>query len=82
MTDKEYITIEEGSVDVWICLCGNQSHLDGFWPCDANGNGVSPDIDGPWDGSSHVCGSCGRIFTTPTMEVIGQNPNPILLDEF
>jgi hypothetical protein len=73
----EFITVENADDDWWICVCGNEPDGSGFWPCDANGNGVSIDIDGSWDGHSHVCVECGRIFTTPSMQVIGRNPDPI-----
>ena len=39
---EEWITAE--AEDAWLCICGNQSHLDGFWPCDAAGNEVEPVI--------------------------------------
>jgi hypothetical protein len=77
----EYITLEDGNEYVWICVCGNMADNTGFWPCDTNGNGVTPDKDGPWDGIHLVCGRCGRIINQNTREVVGLNPNPILLDE-
>jgi hypothetical protein len=77
----EHIIHEDGIEEAWTCICGNKAHLDGFWPCDTAGNGVTIEKDGPWDGIHYVCYSCGRIFNQKTLEVVGMNPNPILLDE-
>ena len=77
----EHITLEDGNEDAWICVCGNEADSDGFWPCDTNGNGVTIDKDGPWDGILYVCAKCGRIFRQDTMEVVGLNPAPVLLEE-
>ena len=27
-----------GECDTWVCRCGNQGRLDGFYPCDVEGD--------------------------------------------
>ena len=44
----------------WLCDCGNQSHIDGFFPCDSNGTEVEPTVDSDWDGL-YVCARCERL---------------------
>jgi hypothetical protein len=73
---SEFITYEKGNEDAWVCICGNQPHHHGFYPCDEAGNEVEP-VTG-WEGL-YVCAKCGRIIQKDTLEVIGQNPNFKLL---
>lgn len=75
---KEFITHEAGSDEAWICICGNTPVSDGFYPCDKDGNEMTPSIGSDWD-SLYVCAKCGRIINQSTLEVLGQNPNPKLL---
>lgn len=48
--------------DWWVCSCGNQPDLDGFFPCDAYGAPVEPTPE-EWDGDRYVCMSCNTIYT-------------------
>lgn len=34
--------ISMANADDWTCLCGNQPHRDGFYPCDRDGREVEP----------------------------------------
>lgn len=45
MVTKEHISLEANSSDSWICVCGNTSFSDGFFPCDKNGDEIVPSID-------------------------------------
>lgn len=75
---SEKISHEVGSEDAWICLCGNVPSDDGFYPCDRKGNEMEP-VQG-WE-NLYVCLSCGRIINQDTLEVVGRNPNPKLLED-
>lgn len=79
MTTKEKITLENGSEDAWVCVCGNKPHQDGFYPCNEKGNEIEPLEGSDWNGL-YVCRKCGRIIQQDTLEVIGNNPNPVFLD--
>jgi len=77
--EREYITVqkdhEEGRFgDAWVCLCGNTSTSQGFYPCDDHGKQISPDVDGPWI-NLYVCDRCGRIINQDTLEVVGRASN-------
>jgi hypothetical protein len=76
IASKEFIKHEADNDEAWICLCGNQPHYDGFFPCDKNGNEMVP-AEGWQD--LYVCTRCGRIIDQNTLEVIGKNPNFVLL---
>lgn len=65
----EHITCEDGTPDAWVCLCGNETHLDGFFPYH-DGREVEPDVDGPWDGERFFCARCNRVITQGTLEVV------------
>jgi hypothetical protein len=73
---KEKISHAPGEEEAWICLCGNRPADDGFYPCDKEGNEMEP-VKG-WE-DLYVCASCGRIIQQTTLEVVGRNPQPILL---
>jgi len=75
---KQYISCEAGDEDAWVCICNNTPGAAGFYPCDSNGNEMSPDIGSNWV-NLYVCAECGRIINQDTLEVIGQNPNPKML---
>jgi hypothetical protein len=57
------------------CVCGNQVHTDGFYPCDpTTGQEIDePYREGPWNGRSYVC-SCGRVIDQTTLAL---NPSPV-----
>lgn len=76
---KEVISHEKGNDEAWICICGNTPESDGFYPCNTDGNEMEPTIGSDWDGL-YVCLNCGRIIRQNTLEVIGRNPKPKLLD--
>lgn len=69
---KEHIKHEEGNDEAWVCICGNQPHEDGFYPCDKEGNEMEP--VSPWE-NLYVCARCGRVINQDSLEVVGQNPN-------
>ena len=60
-------------------MCGNQPHEDGFYPCDESGNEIEPARGSNWDGLC-ICLKCGRIIDQDSLEVVGHNPHPKLLD--
>lgn len=64
----ERITHERHDRDAWHCVCGNQPHDAGFYPCDEKGNEVEPDED--WNGQLYVCDQCHRIINQDTLEVV------------
>ena len=78
-TTKEVIAHEPQDKDAWICICGNRPAGAGFYPCDKAGNEMEPVKGSSWDGL-YVCNQCGRIINMDTLEVVGQNPNPKMLD--
>ena len=76
---KEFITNEAGNDEAWICICGNRPDSDGFYPCDKDGNEIEPTTESGWR-ELYVCLNCGRIIHQNTLEVVGRNPHPKLLD--
>lgn len=53
--------------DFYECVCGNNPHMDGLYPCDGTGHLVEP---GPeWKGL-YVCDSCGRIADANTYDPV------------
>ena len=77
VSTKEHIKHEEGNHEAWICLCGNRTDSDGFFPCDNDGNEMIPEQG--W-GNLYVCGRCGRIIEQDSLEVVDRNPNYKRLD--
>lgn len=77
--DKEFIRHEEGNEEAWICICENTPSGGGFYPCDKEGNEVEPTAE-HWTTDCYVCADCGRIINFVTLEIIGRNENPKLLD--
>lgn len=71
MEQKEHTTRSAFDEDAWICVCGNMPSSDGFFPCDKNGDEMSPDIGSDWAGL-YVCGRCGKIIDQNTLEVVGR----------
>jgi hypothetical protein len=72
VSTSEHIKHEEGNDEAWICLCGNTTRSDGFYPCDEDGNEMAPAKG--WE-NLYVCGRCGRIIDQFSLEVLDQNPN-------
>lgn len=68
----EHIVDECGTGDTWVCLCGNQTHLSGFYPCTKKGKYVEP-VKGLWGGLYYKCAQCGRIINQDNLEVAGIN---------
>ena len=66
---QEFLTREAGSRDAWICICGNEPHSDGFYPCNETGDEVEPKSG--WKGL-YVCHRCGRIIEQDSLAVIGR----------
>jgi hypothetical protein len=64
----------------WECPCGNEPHMHGFTPSDANGRPVEPTSES-WDERTNVCSSCGRIFDQDTGLVIGRRDTPFAEDD-
>ena len=67
--DQERISADE--YDAWTCLCGNQAHLAGFYPCDRDGNQVEP-TEKDWLTNWYVCDRCGRVIDNRTLIVVGR----------
>jgi hypothetical protein len=65
---EERIRVDPESGD-WTCVCGNEAHLDGFWPCEETegigdrhaGYRVVTSPDSTW-GYLFVCGRCLRLL--------------------
>lgn len=66
----EKISREDQDEDAWVCICGNNPDSDGFYPCNANGEEMEPDIGSDWDGL-YVCSRCGRIIDEKDLSVVG-----------
>lgn len=56
-----------GECDAWVCRCGNQAHLDGFYPCDAEGD----EIDAPDSSNLVFCGQCSVLINVETGQYVG-----------
>lgn len=66
---REVIEVDADSD--WICLCGNMAHLEGFYPCDAQGNAMEPTVESDWPGL-YYCDRCHRIIHGNTHEVVSR----------
>ncbi|WP_407117567.1 hypothetical protein [Bradyrhizobium sp. LMG 9283] len=75
---KEYIYQPPDDVQEWECICGNTTCRAGFTSCDGSGNEMRPTLDSEWQ-ELYLCLNCGRTIDQNTLEVVGRNPNPILL---
>jgi len=75
---NEHISHEAGDDDAWVCICGNTPPGDGFYPCDENGDEMTPSVGSNWN-NLYVCARCGRIINQETLHVLGQNKNSKLL---
>lgn len=56
---REKITVN--AYDDWRCLCNNTATTNGFYPCDENGDEVSP-TEQEWQTNWYVCLRCGRVI--------------------
>ena len=63
-------SISEASPDSWLCTCGNEPTMEGFFPCDETGRPVEPTYK-EWTTGWYVCDSCGRIIDQETLHVVG-----------
>jgi hypothetical protein len=79
MDGKEHIRHSSEADEDWICMCGNRSHSDGFYPCDIDGNEVEP-TPADWKTDWYVCLRCGRLIDQNTLEVVGRTQKVKLLD--
>ena len=73
--------IDAPAEDDWRCACGNQSHLDGFYPSLEDGTTVEPNVGGPWNEKLVVCATCGRIMDQTTWNgsrvTVVRGPGPV-----
>jgi hypothetical protein len=58
----------------FACLCGNNSHAQGAFPCDRAGDLLDPKPD-EWPDDLFRCDRCGLIFNGHTGEVLPR-PEP------
>jgi hypothetical protein len=72
LNDFMNITLENDDPASWKCLCGNTSFSEGFMNCTNEGEIVSPDVDGSWNGITYICFDCGRIINQHTLEIGGR----------
>ena len=56
------VTHEFGNDEAWHCSCGNEPHLEGFYPCNADGKVVEP-TEAEWKDELYRCDRCGFVFT-------------------
>lgn len=61
----------------WVCLCGNEPHIDGFYPCDSEGESVEPTPE-EWTTNCYVCERCGRIIDQSALAVVGMRRDKAL----
>lgn len=68
----------QGQDGEWYCICGNRADLDGFFPCDAEGNEVEP-VAGAWD-DLYKCDRCGAIISGANGggEIVREGKRPAL----
>jgi len=69
--ENEYILSNQSDWDTAECICGNHAFGDGFCPCDAVGNQITPEAE--WIAGLVVCLACGRIIDPGTFEIVGRN---------
>lgn len=65
------ISHETGGTECLSCLCGNTIREKGFYPCDVEGEIVEATREA-WLTAWVVCGECGRLIDTVTLEVVGR----------
>ena len=70
---KERIKSDEH--DNWECICGNVAIMDGFDPCNEEGEFQEPDIE--WGRLSlYRCNKCFRVIRQESLEVIAHITDP------
>ena len=52
------------------CLCGNEPHKAGFYPCTVDGLIVEPTPE-EWTTNLYVCSDCGLYFDNDTLAIVG-----------
>lgn len=65
----------QGDSNWFVCECGNEPHIDGFFTCTDDGRVTSPVLDGEWGGALYLCVRCNRIIHGETLEVEGYATN-------
>jgi hypothetical protein len=75
---REKIKYKGDDEDAWICICTNTHYDHNFYLCDEEGDEKEPKKVSDLNGL-YVCGGCGRIIDSQTLEVVGQNPEFKLL---
>jgi len=68
----ERIRKDPGNDIECVLSCDNNTAMEGFYPCNWQGDELEPYVDGPWKGRLYRCGRCGRIIDVDTLRVIGQ----------
>lgn len=66
------LNLKETSYDWLVCQCGNQPHINGFFPCLTDGTPVEPVINGDWTDSLYVCAKCYAIYDIDTLDQLGE----------
>ena len=74
-TPKEKIRHKAGNPDAWVCQCGNEPTINGFFPCDKDGDEMLPSMGSDWE-NHYVCFGCGRIINADTLGIVGRNLHP------
>ena len=62
--------IPDQIADHVTCLCGNEPHIEGFYPCLPTGEVIEP--DNSWEHTLYYCERCHRIIDLTTGVVTGQ----------
>lgn len=59
------------SVADWlVCKCGNEPHLDGFYPCLEDGTPVEPTPQ-LWKKNIYICARCFSVYDIDTFDQLG-----------
>jgi hypothetical protein len=61
-----HVTISESGD--FTCICGNNTNLEGAYPCDKQGTLVEPAPD-EWPDQLYRCDRCGTVFNGETGEI-------------
>lgn len=65
----EYVIEDPNNPHGFVCICGNKSNTEGFYPCDEAGLYQQP--FGNWK-NIYACDRCGRIINKVTLQVVGK----------
>lgn len=63
------IKLENGNIDAWRCVCGNEPSAAGFYPANSKGEIVEPTVK-DWDTNNYICNNCGVIINQDTLEIV------------